>query len=111
MNSSIDSKTGVLPEQIQLPGSPCNSSDNAFATPPSFEQSQASIHALIERIPHDDDEAVARSLKGDEEETLLPPDFSEYQADYSTGSDGNIVSHDKHLNEDGTHYLVGLVIY
>ncbi|KAG8854889.1 hypothetical protein FRB96_007289 [Tulasnella sp. 330] len=101
MITSSTSKTAVLPEQIQLPGSPSNSSDNSLATPPSFEQSQASIHALLERIPHDDDDAVVHSLKGNEADALLPPDFSEYEAEYFTGSDGNIISHDKHLNEDG----------
>ncbi|KAG8990744.1 hypothetical protein FRB94_013111 [Tulasnella sp. JGI-2019a] len=100
MNTSSDSKKPLLPEHVQLPTSPSSSSDNTFATPPSFEQSQASIHALLERIPNDDDEAVVQSLKGDEAEALLPPDFSEYQAEYSTNA-GNIKSHDKHLNEDG----------
>ena len=30
-----------------------------------------------------------------------PPDFAPYEAEYTTDSNGNIVSHDKHLNEDG----------
>lgn len=105
MSSFGDSKFGVPPERIQLLGGPSIVPNDSFATPPSFEQSQASIHALLERTPHDDDEAVARSLKTDEEEALLPPEFSEYRAEYSTGSDGNIISHDKHLNEDGTFPL------
>jgi hypothetical protein len=32
-----------------------------------------------------------------------PPDFSPYIASYATHSDGSIVSHDAHLNQDGTY--------
>lgn len=30
-----------------------------------------------------------------------PPDFTPYDADYFEAADGTIVSHDRHLNEDG----------
>ncbi|TRM68023.1 hypothetical protein BD626DRAFT_396019 [Schizophyllum amplum] len=30
-----------------------------------------------------------------------PPDFTSYEAEYKTESNGNIISHDRHLNEDG----------
>ncbi|KAG9024086.1 hypothetical protein FRB95_012120 [Tulasnella sp. JGI-2019a] len=65
-----------------------SSFDNTFDTPPSFEESQTSINALFQ---NDNDR---------ETEALLPPDFSEYQAEYSTKT-GNIISHDEHLNKDG----------
>lgn len=31
-----------------------------------------------------------------------PPDFTPYVAEYFEASDGSIISHDPHLNEDGT---------
>ena len=42
---------------------------------------------------------------GDDESAPLlpPPDFSNYDAVYSSNAYGDIVSHDKHLNEDGEY--------
>ena len=32
-----------------------------------------------------------------------PPEFAPYEAEYFETSDGTVVSHDRHLNEDGAH--------
>ncbi|KAG8883870.1 hypothetical protein FRB97_005708 [Tulasnella sp. 331] len=103
MNSSSGSKGKVFAGQMQPLRSPSNSSNSNFATPPTFEQSYAPIHSLVERNLHDEDATAARSLGGDDPHPLLPPDYSEYQAEYFTGSDGNAVSPDKHLNENCTY--------
>ena len=36
----------------------------------------------------------------------LPPAFAPFNADFRRLSDGNVISHDPHLNEDGTHRRV-----
>jgi hypothetical protein len=59
--------------------------------PPSFEQSTAD--------PVFDFDDNDFSIPGGGEEP--PPDFTPYNAEYSVAWNGNIISHDPHLNRDG----------
>lgn len=119
---SSDSKKPLTSEATTpLPISPTfsdtinkNTQQQNFSTPPTFQQSQNECTSpqsgiVLVNLPNDSDieEAIASSLKDvgmEEAEPLLqapPPDFSEYIADFSTSPTGDIISHDKHLNEDG----------
>lgn len=40
-----------------------------------------------------------------------PPEFTPYEAEYFATSNGDIVSHDKHLNEDGRYICCVLFYY
>lgn len=100
------------PQNIQLPGSP---------PPPPQTEVRAPTTSSVKRGPLVDVDVVpedpapealelvvaAKDTDNkrdsfDETEPLLPPpEFTEYVADSFTDGSGNIVSHDKHLNEDG----------
>ncbi|KAH9950374.1 hypothetical protein B0H21DRAFT_532423 [Amylocystis lapponica] len=68
------------------------------APPPSFEESVADQLAEPSVVGHFPDSDVYVPQGGEEP----PPDFTPYRAEYFvTGSQGDIVSHDRHLNEDG----------
>ncbi|THH21559.1 hypothetical protein EW146_g33 [Bondarzewia mesenterica] len=60
-------------------------------SPPTFEESTG--HLLI-----DFDQPDPPISTGDQEP---PPDFTPYDAEFFVSSDGSIISHDPHLNEDG----------
>ncbi|KAG9019731.1 hypothetical protein FRB90_011002 [Tulasnella sp. 427] len=111
-----DSKTPLPtePQDVQLPGS--SSSQNDQSPPPATSAKGAPRGPLIDIdvVPEDptpealelvvspNDVDKKRDSFGNETEPLLPPpEFTEYVADYYTDGSGNIVSHDKHLNEDG----------
>lgn len=63
--------------------------------PPSFEDAARAPHVAIQLL---EPETETYAPQGGEE----PPPFTPYEAEYSTSGD-TIISHDKHLNEDGAH--------
>lgn len=60
---------------------------DALSSPPTFQDSAA-------------DPLLSESFAPPGGEA--PPTFTPYDASYFTSSDGSIISHDPHLNEDGT---------
>lgn len=64
------------------------------APPPTFEESVD--HVVL------DFSNAQRSLPGGEES---PPEFTPYNADFFVSKQGWIISHDPHLNEDGTRFF------
>jgi hypothetical protein len=64
-----------------------------FGQLPTFEEAQA--------VPDDhviDFANTTYSLPGGEEP---PPEFTPYEAEYFQTGNGDVISHDDHLNEDG----------
>ncbi|KNE95644.1 hypothetical protein PSTG_11009 [Puccinia striiformis f. sp. tritici PST-78] len=72
---------------------PSGSSSVFDPTPPS--------KTVEPSTPLSDDLEVGPSSSLSEEEDVQPPEFSVYQASYTSDSLGNITSHDSHLNTDG----------
>lgn len=62
----------------------------SFVPSPSFEESVG--HVVVSF-----DDAVDTFPAGGED----PPEFTPYEAEYLVSGNGDIVSHDPHLNEDG----------
>ncbi|KAI0076075.1 hypothetical protein K474DRAFT_1698656 [Panus rudis PR-1116 ss-1] len=72
-----------------------SSSLSSSAPPPNFEQS-AQDKAIS--FPELENTNYYVPQGG---EVVPPPEFTPYEAEYFVESDGNVVSHDQHLNEDG----------
>ena len=83
-----------LDEHLDLQGA---SSSNVQDPPPPFEDNalRQVPDVLNDLSPHI--YVPPADTTGEEP----PPDFELYEADYRQESDGTIVSHDPHLNEDG----------
>ncbi|KAF8227427.1 hypothetical protein L208DRAFT_1296697 [Tricholoma matsutake] len=64
--------------------------------PPPFTHDSPGPQLLIDDLP-----PSASGLDGLPGELQLPPEFSTYHADYFEVGNGDIVSHDSHLNTDG----------
>ena len=66
-------------------------SSTSAEAPPPFEETES----------HPDNQALVNydGIPGSDEP---PPDFAPYEAEFFETGSGDIVSHDKHLNEDGT---------
>ncbi|KZS96019.1 hypothetical protein SISNIDRAFT_483424 [Sistotremastrum niveocremeum HHB9708] len=85
----IDPSTKADESEMELSSNAASSSEQP---PPSFEEaSSSSAHLLVT-----EDQPL---LGASTEEP--PPDFAPYDAAYQIDKQGNIISHDSHLNEDG----------
>lgn len=105
------------PQNIQLPGSPPPQTELRAPTTSSVKRGPPPPLVDVDVVPEDPTpEALELVVAAkdtdnkrdsfDETEPLLsPPEFTEYVADSYTDGSGNIVSHDKHLNEDGKYCL------
>jgi hypothetical protein len=75
----------------------CTANDSEASTsgipPPSFEESAG--HVVV-----DLDNIVDIFPVGGEE----PPEFTPYNAEHWVSKNGDIISHDPHLNEDGAYH-------
>lgn len=103
------------PQAIQLPRSPPPQSQSEQQAPVNSSAKPRSPAPLVDVdvVPEDPTpealelvvstkDADRKGDSFDETEPLLPPpEFTDYVADSYTDGSGNIVSHDKHLNEDG----------
>lgn len=92
---------GVLDATESPAGSstgPSSSALNIAQPPPSFEQSTSDAVIRGGNFPDND---VFVPPGGE----LPPPAFTPYEATYYETSDGTVVSHDPHLNEDGVYRL------
>lgn len=81
-----------------------DTSTDATVTPTS--KASPSVENMAQDNPSG---KVADILFGNDRQVLLipgsedpPPEFTPYEAEYELTNDGDIVSHDPHLNEDGT---------
>jgi hypothetical protein len=77
-------------EQPLLREDDCNEAGPSYVPPPSFEESVG--HVVVSF-----DDAVDTFPAGGEE----PPEFTPYEAEHWVSGNGDIISHDPHLNEDG----------
>lgn len=76
-------------------GPPQGGPSTAPVAPPSFAESTGALAPSYSQFGTPD---VFIPQGGEEP----PPEFTPYEAEYFvSGSDGDIVSHDRHLNEDG----------
>lgn len=66
---------------------------STVAPPPTFDESVN--HVLVDL---DNEGTDAVFPQGGEEP---PPSFTPYKAEYFVAKDGNVISHDPHLNQDG----------
>lgn len=90
----IDAEDSVKFKQDSVGGSnPSVASSSLQQPPPTFEESVAD-HVL--HLPHNDD------LNFEQEGGAEPPAFAPYDAQFFTSRSGDIISHDAHLNDDGT---------
>ena len=71
-----------------LPSNPPAPNPTNQAPPPSFQEAGSSLTGGEVIYPH----------YGEEQ----PPEFMPYEAESFTTGDGHVVSHDPHLNEDGS---------
>lgn len=93
----IDPSTKADESEMELSSNAASSSEQP---PPSFEEaSSSSAHLLVT-----EDQPL---LGASTEEP--PPDFAPYDAAYQIDKQGNIISHDSHLNEDGLYSLLCLL--
>ena len=110
----VDDKKEELPSAEQPDGTdsipvagPSTAAPPATTLPspplPTFQEATETT-ALIRHDFSDSDVFVP---PGGEEP---PPDFTPYEAEFFETSDGNIVSHDPHLNEDGASHPTNPVI-
>ena len=83
--SKLDYPYTSLPSTLPAPH-PTNQ-----ALPPSFQEAGSSLIGGEVVYPH----------YGEEQ----PPEFMPYEAQSFTTGDGHVVSHDSHLNEDGSLIL------
>ena len=67
---------------------------NGAELPPPFDAAPSAASNSLQHLLHDD---VHWNQDGGE----LPPEFTPYEAEHWVTGDGDIVSHDPHLNEDG----------
>lgn len=83
----VDDKKDVRVAQLATRGA-SSSSTQVPAPPPPFTQPSAysNLDAIVYAPPGGEDP---------------PPEFVPYEAEYFRTDDGNVVSHDPHLNEDG----------
>jgi hypothetical protein len=65
--------------------------------PPPFTYGSPASQLLIDDLP------PTSGLDRLPDELQPPPEFSPYRADYFEVGNGDIVSHDPHLNTDGTY--------
>jgi len=80
-----------------------------YTAPPSFADVLAERNASAATV----NSAPATDLDGFVEVdsmNLPPPDFTTYPAEFTKLGNGNIVSHDPHLNEDGTYSSINLIL-
>ncbi|KAG8895194.1 hypothetical protein FRB99_000711 [Tulasnella sp. 403] len=106
MSQKSDSNAASPPPQPTASSSPLD--DGVVQSPPPFAGSQTPPRSRlidIDDLPDDPSRVSLDAIVGKGELTELdpllpPPEFSTYDADY-TVTNGNIVSHDPHLNKDG----------
>lgn len=88
--------------------------DSKHAALDTTTERTSSALSSVERIAQGDpDGKVADILFGPDRKDSLtppggedpPPEFTPYEADYEMSDDGDVVSHDPHLNEDGTSHI------
>ncbi len=79
--SKLDNPYASLPSNLPAPH------PSTQAPPPPFQEVGSSLMGEEVIYPH----------YGEEQ----PPDFTPYEAKSFTTGDGDVVSHDPHLNEDG----------
>ena len=87
----VDDKKDLNVAQPDPQGASGSGSQAPLGPPPPFEATQPSAYSDL-------DSNVYAPPGGEDP----PPEFVPYEAEYFRTDDGNVVSHDPHLNEDGT---------
>lgn len=91
-------------EPERVPGLvPSTSACIVDQAPPPFTNDSAASRFLIDDLPPTSSHGVLVGSQTNESEP--PPEFSPYQADYFETGNGDVVSHDPHLNTDGIYKL------
>jgi hypothetical protein len=85
---------GQVSQQPLSRNSAINEAGRSGVPPPSFEESTG--HLLVD---------IDRFVQPYPEEGEEPPEFTPYNAEHSVSKDGEIISHDRHLNEDGAWWV------
>ena len=76
-----------------------------------LDSSELNNTAALEELPPSFEQATEDRLLPDPPQQDPPPAFSTYTASFFTAGNGAIISHDPHLNEDGTYLTTPSSIY
>jgi hypothetical protein len=90
----------LLEAQEREPQVASTSNAGVFDPPPPFTHDSP---GTLSQILIDDNLSPATGLDRLPDDLQPPPEFSPYRADYFEVGNGDIVSHDSHLNTDGTY--------